>query len=119
MLRGEQQAALDFDSIIESINSSDETVPETIKVITHSMGAAYRKGYVKKLKQLLNENGYGKSVLISLVADFDPYQANHLAPVKDVFTMQFTHDGFLADYRQWRLDDASSLCAMLSSVRSQ
>ena len=99
--------------------SFDETVPETIKVITHSMGAAYRKGYVKKLKQLLNENGYGKSVLISLVADFDPYQANHLAPVKDVFTMQFTHDGFLADYRQWRLDDASSLCAMLSSVRSQ
>ena len=105
MLRGEQQAALDFDSIIESINSSDETVPETIKVITHSMGAAYGKGYVKKLKQLLKENGYGKSVLISLVADFDPYQANHLAPVKDVFTMQFTHDGFLADYRQWELDD--------------
>ena len=105
MLRGEQQAVLDFDSIIESINSSDETVPETIKVITHSMGAAYGKGYVKKLKQLLKENGYGKSVLISLVADFDPYQANHLAPVKDVFTMQFTHDGFLADYRQWELDD--------------
>ena len=57
MLRGEQQAVLDFDSIIESINSSDETVPETIKVITHSMGAAYGKGYVKKLKQLLKENG--------------------------------------------------------------
>ena len=105
MLRGKQQAASDFDSIIKSITDSDGTVQETIKVITHSMGAAYGKGYVKELKRLLKENGYGKSVLISLVADFDPYQANHLAPVKDVFTMQFTHDGFLADYRQWGLDD--------------
>jgi hypothetical protein len=63
---------------------------ETIKIITHSMGGAYGKGYVKALKAYIAKKGY-ENVLITLVADFDPYQASALEAEDNVYTQQYTH----------------------------
>ena len=63
------------------------------------MGAAFGKGYVKKLKELLAKYGHS-DILISLVADFDPYQASQLSADPNIHTLQFTHKGIIADQRQ-------------------
>ena len=72
----------------------------------HSMGAAFGKGYVRKLKELLVKNGHPE-VLISLIADFDPYQAAKLSADSNIYTLQFTHQGIIADQRQNNLPDTN------------
>jgi hypothetical protein len=64
---------------------------ETIKIITHSMGGAFGKGLVKALKEYIKENHLEQQVRITLVADFDPYQAGDLMADPDIKTMQFIH----------------------------
>ena len=57
------------------------------------MGSAYSKGYVKGLIKYLKENDLYKKVVISLMADFDPFQANKLTAEDNIDTQQFLHDG--------------------------
>jgi len=59
---------------------------ETIKIITHSMGAAYAKGFV----QALLDNGIDPS-LILFEADFAPYQPTQQKANSKVKTYQFSH----------------------------
>ena len=99
MLQGELQAVEDYDIILQAVLGIDGIPKETIKIITHSMGAAFGKGYVKKLKELLAKYGHS-DILISLVADFDPYQASQLSADPNIHTLQFTHKGIIADQRQ-------------------
>ena len=103
---GEAQAAQDYQEIINTILGTDGIPKETIKIITHSMGAAFGKGYVRKLKELLVKNGHPE-VLISLIADFDPYQAAKLSADSNIYTLQFTHQGIIADQRQNNLPDTN------------
>ena len=49
---------------------------------------------VKKLKELLAKYGHS-DILISLVADFDPYQASQLSADPNIHTLQFTHKGII------------------------
>ena len=104
MLQGELQAVEDYDIILQAVLGIDGIPKETIKIITHSMGAAFGKGYVKKLKELLAKYGHS-DILISLVADFDPYQASQLSADPNIHTLQFTHKGIIADQRQKNLPD--------------
>ena len=104
MLQGELQAVKDYDIILKAILDINGVPKETIKIITHSMGAAFGKGYVKKLKELFANYGHS-DVLISLVADFDPYQAAQLSADPNIYTLQFTHKGTIADQRQKNLPD--------------
>ena len=91
---GYDQALEDFDYITAKLAPE-----ETIKIITHSMGSVYGKGYVAALKKLIRESPDPaiRKIKISLVADFDPYQAG--GPFgdadPDIFTQQFWHDGGL------------------------
>jgi len=96
---GENKGYDDAEAIIESIRRTDGTF-ETIKIITHSMGGAYGKGYVEGLKRYIKEHGLEKDARISLVADFDPFQGGFLKADDDIKTMQFTHYGSLANQRQ-------------------
>lgn len=59
---------------------------ETVKFITHSMGAAYAKGMI----QGLLENGFDPS-LIAFEADFAPFQPTKQSAVQGVPTFQFTN----------------------------
>ena len=113
VLDGYGQGQKDAEQILKSITDENGNPKETIKIITHSMGGAYGKGYVLALKKYIKKNGY-KNVLITLQADFDPYQASNLSSIDNVYTMQFTHkkkgDGnypWLANQKQNNLEDES------------
>ncbi|SMC78070.1 RHS repeat-associated core domain-containing protein, partial [Moheibacter sediminis] len=109
---GEKQGYLDAKQIIKNLERDKTTgeIIETIKIITHSMGGTYGKGYVKGLLKYIKEKGYEKSVRITLVADFDPFQAasSYTNAHPDIFTQQFTHIGGsfgLADQEQEGVDE--------------
>ena len=61
---------------------------ETIKIITHSMGAAYAKGFV----QALIDQGVDLS-RFAFEADFAPFQPTKQKAVEGVNTFQFTNKG--------------------------
>lgn len=75
---------------------------ETIKIVTHSMGGAYGKGFVAALKEYIKTLPVEqqRQIKISLVADFDPYQAGDMKADDDIKTMQFIHYGSLANQKQ-------------------
>ncbi len=87
--RGSEDAA----QIIEMIKDENGNIVETIKVITHSMGGIYGKGYVRALKDYIKAKGLEKEALIELVVDFDPFQAGHYWSNADLntYTMQFSN----------------------------
>ncbi|MCB9303640.1 MAG: hypothetical protein H6566_23630 [Lewinellaceae bacterium] len=62
------------EAILNQIIDENGNVTETIKVITHSMGSAFGKGFVKALLRAARKRGV-KGVPVTLVADFDPFQA--------------------------------------------
>ena len=73
-------------------------VVESIKVISHSMGGSFAKDYINALLKYFKDNNL-KDALITLEADFDPFQANTLSVIDNVFTQQFTHNRvFEGDY---------------------
>ncbi|NJL77544.1 MAG: hypothetical protein HC892_23415, partial [Saprospiraceae bacterium] len=80
------------DQILDIIVDENGHVTETIKIITHSMGAAFGKGFVKALSRAAKRRGV-KGVPITLVADFDPFQAKGLKAEPNIFTQQFTQEG--------------------------
>jgi RHS repeat-associated protein len=85
--QGERRGKLDAAQILTSIKDSDGNIKETIKIITHSMGAAYAKGYIKGL--------IDAGVPISLIefeADFAPFQPTKQKAVDGVKTYQFSND---------------------------
>lgn len=94
---GYHQGKEDAKGIIANLARDKTTgeIVETIKIITHSMGAACGKGYVKALQEYIKTlpKEQQSQIKISLVADFDPFQAGSLEANKDVYTQQFTHLG--------------------------
>jgi hypothetical protein len=61
------------------------------------MGAAYGKGFVLALMEYIQSSNDPqiRKTLISLVADFDPFQAEELQAHSNIYTQQFWHDGGL------------------------
>lgn len=111
---GYEKGKTEAKGIIDNLARDKTTgeIVETIKIITHSMGGAYAKGFVKALqeyiKTLPKEQQY--QIKITLVADFDPFQGASLNANKNVYTQQFTHIGGglfggLADEKQEGVDD--------------
>jgi len=93
---GYSQGKKDAKSIIENL-ARDKTsgeIVETIKIITHSMGGAYGKGYIKALKEYIKTlpKEVQAQIRISFVADFDPFQAGSL-DAGGTPTFQFIHAG--------------------------
>lgn len=105
-------------SIIESLARDPQgNITETIKIITHSMGGIYAKGFVKAVKEYIknHKDPRVRKALITLVADFDPFQAasKYGKADPDIFTQHFrnignwdlTNAGFLANEEQEGADD--------------
>jgi hypothetical protein len=112
---GYAQGKRDAKTIIANLKRDKSTgeIIETIKIITHSMGGAYGKGYVKALKEYIKTLPIEqqRQIRISLVADFDPFQAGSLSADPNIFTQQYIHKkgkgresvdgmGWLANERQ-------------------
>ena len=98
MQLGSLQAIIDAPEIVKRITNESGHVVESIKVISHSMGSSFAKGYINALLKYFKDNNL-KDALITLEADFDPFQANTLSVIDNVFTQQFTHNRvFEGDY---------------------
>jgi RHS repeat-associated protein len=95
-IAGYDQGAKDAKAIIDNLaRDKNGNITETIKVITHSMGGAYGKGFVAALKLYISSLPIEqqKQILISLVADFDPFQAGDITADPNIKTTQFKHKG--------------------------
>lgn len=64
---------------------------QTIKIITHSMGAAYGKGFTQALVEYCIRNGIDLST-IEFEADFAPVQPKKQKAVEGVKTFQYSND---------------------------
>jgi hypothetical protein len=90
MSRGQDQGKLDAADIVKLISDKDGNLIETIKIITHSMGAAYAKGYINSLLEYFKKNNISTDFL-EFEADFAPYQPTKQRAVDGVDTYQFSH----------------------------
>jgi hypothetical protein len=85
-------------NVEEIINSLDRTggvITETLKIVTHSMGAAYGKGFVKAIIEWAKANPEKATGLNISVYDFAPFQQNKIKAVDGVTTYQFDNSGDL------------------------
>ena len=57
------------------------------------MGGAFGKGLVMALKEYIKANKLEHQVRITLVVDFDPFQAGDMTADPEIKTMQFVHKG--------------------------
>jgi hypothetical protein len=92
---GYGEGQLQASSIIASLQKNGKgKIIETIKVITHSMGAAYAKGYVQAILEYAHALGI-TIPLIAFEADFAPYEPDKQTAVKDPLmgpTKQYSHN---------------------------
>ena len=90
---GYQQGKLDAKRIIKAISDSDGNIVESIKIISHSMGGSYSKGYVKAILDYAKKNNI-EGLVIAFEADFAPFQPDKQRAVKGKNmgkTLQFSH----------------------------
>jgi RHS repeat-associated protein len=91
---GETIGLIDAPSIISSLTKDkDGNITEHIKVITHSMGSAYAKGYISSILKYADDNGI-KGIIIDFEADFAPYNTQSQEAIKHPNmgpTYQFSH----------------------------
>ena len=108
---------LHAEEIVSSLQRSGGAITESLKVVSHSMGGAYSKGFVKGIIEWAKANPEKSNGLRISVFDFDPYQAGHLKAEAKVHTEQYNHAdnwnlmefGFLANQKQAGIDDKEGL----------
>lgn len=95
MLHGYGQGKIDAEQVIASLSrDKNGNIIESIKVISHSMGGAYAKGYIKALLEYAKANGI-EGVVVDFEADFAPFQSGSQKALEDENmgpTLQFSHD---------------------------
>lgn len=97
--RGQQDAKTIIDNLERDKNGN---VIETVKIVTHSMGAAYSRGFIKALKEYIKTLPVTQQAQIKIeqIIDFDPFQASSLVNDGNIPTFQFLHDGAVADEKE-------------------
>ena len=81
---------MDAMKIVNMISDERGNIKETIKILTHSMGAAYAKGYIQALKEYFVENNIPLNS-IAFEMDFAPFQPTKQTAVEGVATYQVTN----------------------------
>ena len=92
---GYLQGETDAPSIINAISNSKGEITETIKVISHSMGGAFSKGYIKAILEYAKFMGITVP-FIAFEADFAPFESSKQTAVRDRLmgpTFQYSHNG--------------------------
>jgi len=88
---GVVQGMKDAKGIISDLQrNKDGKITESIKIISHSMGGAYAKGYAFAILNYAKENNI-KGVKIEYEVDFAPFQPNMQKAVNGVRTIQVDH----------------------------
>ena len=86
MHAGERDAEMIINNLARDKSGN---IIESIKVVTHSMGGAYAKGYIASLKKYIRENNIAGVIIREY--DFAPYQSGSQSAVDGVQTAQFSH----------------------------
>lgn len=100
---GKEQGAKDAKEIIKNLEKDpNNNIIETIKVVTHSMGGAYGKGFVAALKEYIKTlpAEQQRQIKIEQVIDFDPYQGKGMTADGETPTFQFIHYGWMANEKE-------------------
>jgi len=100
---GYEQGKKDAATIIANLTRDKSgNITETIKIITHSMGGAYGKGFVRALREYIATlpAEQQQQIKISFVADFEPFQGSDITADGVTPTFQFIHYGFLANSKE-------------------
>lgn len=91
---GYLQGKKDAEDIIANLaRDKNGNITESIKIITHSMGGAYGKGYAMALLEYAKKHNI-QGVTIGFIADFAPFQSGQLEAVTGENvgpTLQFSH----------------------------
>jgi len=101
--RGYEKGKDDAATIIANLaRDKSNNIIETIKIVTHSMGGAYGKGFIRALKEYIATlpAEQQQQIKISFVADFDPYQGKDITADGETPTFQFIHYGWLANQKE-------------------
>lgn len=93
---GYKRGAVDAKDIINNLSRDENgNINETIKIVSHSMGGAYAKGYGQALLDYADKNKIS-GVKIEFEADFAPFQPDRQKAIKHPNmgpTYQFSHEG--------------------------
>ena len=95
MSAGHDQGKIDAGAIINSLARTNGVITESIKVIAHSMGAAYAKGLIKATVEYAKAHPEECRGLSITEYDFAVYQQNHLSAVLGVPLYQYDNNGDL------------------------
>ena len=80
-------------AVVHSLNrDKNGVIIEPLRVVTHSMGAAFGKGFIQAIIDFATKN---KELLKDLKIseyDFAPYQPYHQQAVNGVATFQYSHN---------------------------
>ena len=90
---GYQYGKEHVEEIINSLKHTKGVIIETLKIFTHSMGAAYGKGFVQAIVDWAKANPEKAQGLNISVYDFAPFQEDKLKAVKGATTYQFDNSG--------------------------
>ena len=86
MLEGLKMGLISAQSLISSLKNG-----EKIRIVTHSMGAAYGKGFIKGLIKYGELNGIDVRDLIDFELDLAPFQPTYQSAVEGVNTVVIAH----------------------------
>lgn len=92
---GYSQGMNEAAAVIESLHRTGGVIDESVKVITHSMGGAYGKGYIQAILDYAKQHEIA-GVNVAFEADFAPFQTGQQKAVKGVKTLQYSHDESVA-----------------------
>ena len=91
---GYDEGKKDAASIVANLaRDKNGNIIESIKVVTHSMGGAFAKGYILAILEYVRENNI-QGVVIAFEADFAPFQPTNQAAIKTKNmgpTIQYSH----------------------------
>jgi RHS repeat-associated protein len=90
---GHAQGIKDAKSILIGLHRTGGVIDESLKIVTHSMGGAYAKGFVKAIVEYAKAHPEISNGLKISEFDFDPFQAGSLEVEPKVHTEQYTHNG--------------------------
>ncbi|MDB5150144.1 MAG: hypothetical protein JWQ57_4164 [Mucilaginibacter sp.] len=95
MSAGHDQGEIDAGAIINSLARTHGVITESIKVITHSMGAAYAKGLITAIVEYAKVHPEECRGLSITEYDFAAYQQKHLSAIPGVPLYQYDNNGDL------------------------
>lgn len=90
-LKGYRQGQKDIANIIQKLGRENESITEKLRIVTHSMGAAYGKGFIKAILEYIKLHPKICQGLSLDVYDFAPFQSYCLSGSEGVETFQYSH----------------------------